>query len=88
MFQNRGMSLYRYQSPEYSGLPILLVYSLVNRPQIADLQSNCSLVKQLIVAGYEVYLYRMGDPIQSEEELSLKDHILVYLGSVVNFLVD
>ena len=48
-FQKNEMVLYKYEntSATKNNRPILLVYSLVNRPEIADLSSDRSLIKEL-----------------------------------------
>jgi len=56
-------SLYRYPAhTEADGTPILLVYSLINRPYIFDLRPKRSLVEFLCQQGYDVYLLDWGDP--------------------------
>lgn len=55
--------LYHYpaQHAEKQG-PILLVYSLINRPYIFDLRPGRSLIEYLCQQGYDVYLLDWGDP--------------------------
>jgi hypothetical protein len=37
-------------------IPVLIVYALVNRPYVADLQKNRSMVRGLLAGGLDVYL--------------------------------
>ncbi len=42
--------------------PVMLVYSLINRPYIFDLRPGRSLIEFLCQQGYDVYLLDWGDP--------------------------
>ena len=42
--------------------PVLLVYSLINRPYIFDLRPQRSLIEFLCLQGHDVYLLDWGDP--------------------------
>ena len=53
------LKLYRYEAPAdvvQSSVPTLIVYALVNRPYMTDLQENRSTVRNLLAAGQDVYL--------------------------------
>lgn len=54
--------LYWYPGQKAQNHPILLVYSLINRPYIFDLRPGRSLIEFLCAAGYDVYLLDWGDP--------------------------
>ena len=43
-------------------VPILIVYALVNRPYMVDLQEDRSLVRNLLKLGLDVYLIDWGYP--------------------------
>src|SRR5688572_1005365 len=58
VFRNDHITLYRYRSastPRYA-TPVLIVYALVNRPYMLDLQEDRSLIRQLLEHGLDVYL--------------------------------
>lgn len=57
------------------GQPILLVYSLINRPYIFDLRPGRSLIEFLCQQGYDVYLLDWGDPEPEMGYASLSDLI-------------
>ncbi len=63
--------------------PVLLCYSLVNRPQVLDLQPDRSLIRGLLAAGLEVYLLDFGYPDASDSQLSLDDYINGHLHGCV-----
>ncbi|MDW8479809.1 MAG: class III poly(R)-hydroxyalkanoic acid synthase subunit PhaC [Xanthomonadales bacterium] len=73
--------LYRFRrdTPARHRVPLLIVYALVNRPYMVDLQEDRSLVRNLLAQGYEIYLVDWGYPDPSDRLLGLEDYILGYL---------
>lgn len=63
--------------------PILIVYALVNRPYIADLNENRSLVRGLLEQGQEVYLIDWGYPSSEDRYLDLHHYIEGYIANCV-----
>ena len=64
VFQEDKVILYRY-TPVVENpfpIPLLIVYSLVNRPTLVDLHESRSLVRSLISQGIDVYLIDWGYP--------------------------
>lgn len=59
--------------------PILIVYALVNRPYMVDLQDDRSLVKNLLAMGEDVYLIDWGYPDRADRWLTLDDYINGYI---------
>ena len=80
--------LYRYKplAADPHAVPILIVYALVNRPYIMDLQEGRSLVRGLLEAGLDVYLLDWGYPDEDDKALTLDDYINRYLGHSVDFV--
>lgn len=76
--------LYHYGSarPRRS-TPLLLVYALVNRPSILDLEPDRSLIRGLVDAGRDVYLLDWGDPSDADHARLLDDYVLGILGRAV-----
>jgi polyhydroxyalkanoate synthase len=60
-------------------VPILIVYALVNRPYMVDLQADRSLVRNLQALGHEVYLIDWGYPDLGDRYLTLDDYINGYI---------
>ena len=59
------LTLYRYRPiarPAAGGVPLLIVYALVNRPYMMDLQEDRSLIRGLLAEGLDVYLIDWGYP--------------------------
>jgi len=67
--------------------PLLIVYALVNRPYMVDLQADRSLVQRLLALGQDVYVLDWGYPDRSERYLTLEDYILRYIDGAVDALV-
>ncbi|MCC5809196.1 MAG: alpha/beta fold hydrolase [Ectothiorhodospiraceae bacterium] len=70
-------------SPRRSLPPILMVYSLVNRPDLLDLSPRRSLVRDLCDAGYPVYLVDWGRPLEADRALELEDYTPGFIGEAV-----
>ncbi|MFT5448422.1 MAG: polyhydroxyalkanoate synthase [Gammaproteobacteria bacterium] len=66
--------------------PLLLVYSLVNRPYILDLNEDRSLVRALCATGRDVYLLDWGNPGSQDSNLGLDDYTNRYLHRCVTFV--
>lgn len=69
-------SLWHYPAQgEVARGPVLLVYSLINRPYIFDLRPGRSLIAFLCQQGYDVYLVDWGDPTPEMSHTSLDELI-------------
>jgi polyhydroxyalkanoate synthase len=66
--------------------PLLVVYALVNRPYMMDLQADRSVIKKLLEYGLDVYLIDWGYPRKMDRYLTLQDYIEDYIGGMVDFL--
>ena len=85
IFMRGTTRLYKYtnSNPRPQGPPLLLVYSLVNRPSVLDLQPGNSLIGELVAAGFEVYLIDWGSPTFSDRTRTLSDYIIGDLDACV-----
>lgn len=63
--------------------PLLIVYALVNRPYMLDLEPERSFVRGLLEAGREVYLLDWGYPGPDDSDLGLDDYVNRYLHGAV-----
>lgn len=61
------------------GVPILLVFALINRPYIFDLRPGNSFVEFMLREGYEVYMLDWGVPGPEDAHLNFEDYALDYL---------
>lgn len=66
--------------------PLLIVYALVNRPYMVDLQADRSLVQRLLALGHDVYVLDWGYPDRSERYQTLEDYLLRFVDGAVDHL--
>jgi len=86
--QSGALRLLHFQSdaPARYREPVLICYSLVNRPYILDLRRDRSVVQQFLSAGFDVYLIDWGVPTTADQYKCLADYVcgdLARLGEVV-----
>ncbi|WP_135303423.1 poly(3-hydroxyalkanoate) polymerase subunit PhaC [Haloarcula amylovorans] len=65
-------------------VPILIVYALINRPYILDLQEERSVVRRLLEAGHDVYLLDWNEPSRLDQHLTLEDYVNRYIDNCVD----
>jgi polyhydroxyalkanoate synthase len=65
-------------------VPILIVYALINRPYILDLQAERSVVRRLLEAGHDVYLIDWNEPSSLDQHLTLDDYVNRYMDNCVD----
>jgi polyhydroxyalkanoate synthase len=88
VYQEDKLVLYRYKPlvDNPSPIPTLVIYALVNRPYMVDLQANRSLVRNLLEVGQDVYLVDWGYPDMADRFLNLDDYINGYIHRCVKTL--
>jgi polyhydroxyalkanoate synthase len=67
-------------------VPILIVYALVGRFQMIDLEADRSLVRKLLGAGFDVYFIDWGMPGRAQRWLTIDDYVSGYLDRCVEFI--
>lgn len=85
IYSEDKLVLYRFEPlvERPFAVPVLIVYALVNRPYMADLQEDRSMIRRLLEAGLDVYLIDWGYPDGADRYLSLDDYINGYIGRCV-----
>jgi polyhydroxyalkanoate synthase len=80
--------MWRYRSlAKPRGLPpLLIVYALVNRPYVLDLQPDRSLIRGLLEAGLDVYLLDWGTPDRGDRWATLDEHVCGHVDRAVRHL--
>jgi len=63
--------------------PVLIVYGLIGRYTMADLQEDRSLVRNLLKLGVDLYVVDWGNPSRADRWLTLDDYIEGYLGDCI-----
>ena len=89
VYREDKLVLYRYRTPAGvtpKPVPLLIVYALVNRPYMTDIQENRSTVKGLLATGQDVYLIDWGYPDHADRALTLDDYINGYLDRCVDHI--
>ena len=64
-------------------VPVLIVYALVNRYYILDLQPDKSVVKKLLDDGLDVYIIDWGYPSGIDRYLTIDDYVNDYIDNAV-----
>jgi polyhydroxyalkanoate synthase subunit PhaC len=63
--------------------PLLIIYALINRETMLDLQPGRSVVETLISKGLDVYMIDWGYPTRKDQFLTIGDHVNGYINNIV-----
>jgi len=82
--------LYRYTPivEKKHATPLLVVYSQIGRFTMLDLQPDRSLIRNMLQAGYEIYLIDWGHPGRAERWMTFEDYVEDCIGSSVDYMCD
>ncbi len=89
VYREDKLTLYRYRGQpgiEQSEVPLLIVYALVNRPYMTDIQEDRSTVRSLLARGQDVYLIDWGYPDGADSSLTLDDYLNGYVDRCVDVI--
>jgi polyhydroxyalkanoate synthase len=88
IWRDGKVALYRFVGTDtpVHATPLLIVYALVNRPYMVDLQADRSLVQRLLALGHDVYVLDWGYPDRSERYQTLEDYLLRFVDGAVDHL--
>ncbi len=76
IWTHRKTTLYRYRSANRRHpIPVLLVFALINRPDIFDLRPGNSFVEFLLSEGFDVFLIDWGYPEEEDAEVGLEQYV-------------
>jgi polyhydroxyalkanoate synthase len=76
VWTHRTTTLYRYRSNQRTkAVPVLLVFALINRPDIFDLRPGHSFVEFLLDEGYDVFLVDWGVPGEEDADIGLDTYV-------------
>ncbi len=82
VYTENKLELHHYEPDEKRHeTPLFIVYALVNRPYILDLQPDRSVIRRLLDAGFEVYLVDWGEPTALDSSLTLEDYVCRYMAN-------
>jgi polyhydroxyalkanoate synthase len=77
---------YRQEGKVTCSVPVLIVYALVNRQYMLDLQPDRSIVRNLLQHGMDLYIIDWGYPTKADMYLTLDDYINGYLDTCVEVI--
>lgn len=82
------MKLYHFTRKENATVrtPVLIVYALVNRWEMMDLQSDRSFIKKLLEEGLDVYVVDWGYASRLDRYKTLADYILGDIHTCINYI--
>ena len=76
VWTHRKTTLYRYRNENVThAVPVLLVFALINRPDIFDLRPGNSFVEFLLSQGFDVFLVDWGVPGEEDADLGVADYV-------------
>jgi len=67
-------------------VPLLVVYALINRETMLDLQPDRSVVKTFLEGGIDLYMVDWGYPKRKDRFLTINDHVNGYMNNIVDFI--
>jgi len=66
--------------------PLLVVYALINRETMLDLQPGRSVVQSFLNAGIDLYMVDWGYPTRKDQYLTIDDHVNGYMDNIIDFI--
>ncbi len=69
-----------------SKTPLLVVYALINRETMLDLQPGRSVVETFLKEGIDLYMVDWGYPTRKDKFLTIDDHVNGYMDNIVDFV--
>jgi polyhydroxyalkanoate synthase subunit PhaC len=90
VYQDGKRKLYRYsqRAAKSCPVPMLIVYAMVNRYTMLDLQPDRSLIRNLLDLGQDVYLIDWGYTDRMDRFMTMEDYIDGFINDCVDFIRD
>ncbi len=80
-----GLKYYKPSEVKHK-YPLLIVYALINRETMLDLQPGRSVVQTFLDSGLEVYMVDWGYPTRKDKYVTIDDHVNGYMDNIVDFI--
>src|ERR671932_1903466 len=89
LVENRAYRLLHYQQmvSNTAKTPILVVYALINRSYVLDLQHDKSWIRSLLSQGFDVYLIDWKAPTMADKYVSFDDYVNCFIDDCVEVLL-
>src|SRR5258706_1626851 len=86
VYREDMMRLYKCRptAAKQKGIAVLIVYALVGRYQMIDLEVDRSFVRKLLAEGIDVYYVDWGKPTRAQRWLTIDDYVSGYLDNCVD----
>lgn len=88
VYEEDKLSVFRFKpvTKNLQKTPLLIVYALVNRETMMDLEENNSFIQNLLKEGVDVYIIDWGYPTIDDKYITMEDYIEGYIDNVVDFV--
>jgi polyhydroxyalkanoate synthase len=88
VYRDNKMTLLHYRpiTEKVHKTPLLVIYALINKPYILDLQPDKSVIRNLLSKGFDIYMIDWGTPSDSDRFIGFEDYIERYIDDVVNVI--
>lgn len=85
IFATDKVTLHRFTStaPQRFKTPMLIIYGLIGRHTMTDLQEDRSLVRNLLKQGVDLWVVDWGNPSRGDRWLTIDDYVSGYLDDCV-----
>ena len=89
LIETRAYRLLHYQQmvSKTARTPILIVYALINRSYVLDLQPDKSWIRSLLSQGFDVYLIDWKAPTVVDKYVSIDDYVNCYIDDCVDMVL-
>jgi polyhydroxyalkanoate synthase subunit PhaC len=90
LVEERAYRLLHYQQmvSKTARTPILVVYALINRSYVLDLQPDKSWIRSLLSQGFDVYLIDWKTPTAADKYVSFDDYVNCYIDDCVETVLE
>jgi polyhydroxyalkanoate synthase len=90
VYEEDRVKLKHYRPIKGGGLktPLLVVYALINRETMLDLQPGRSVVQTFMKEGIDLYMVDWGYPSRKDKHLTIDDHVNGYMDNIVEFILE
>lgn len=89
VYSDGKRTLYRYKAlkkGKICAVPLLIVYAMVNRYTMMDIQEDRSLIRNLLNQGMDLYIVDWGYADRSDRYITMEDLIEGFLNDAVDFI--
>jgi len=90
LVETRAYRLLHYQQmvSKTTRTPILVVYALINKSYVLDLQPDKSWIRSLLSQGFDVYLVDWKTPTAADKYVSFDDYVNCYIDDCVETVLE